>query len=536
MLIEIRCDKFKVEKIEFGPGLNVVLGDEVASNSIGKSTLLMILDFAFGGNTFLSYNADVTKELGHHCYYFVFEFSGKKHVFMRNTNSDNLVFKCNKDFQESDPIHLNDYTKLLKQLYGLDDLELSFRSIVSLYTRVWGKDNRDTKQPFHVNKNQRSAECIDNVIKLYNKYDVIKTLSRRVKELETEKQSIKKAFKQNLIPKITKTKHSSNVELIRNIDSEIDEIRSNLAKYAVNIRELVDREMSELKQLRDALTRERSTVQSRLKRVRNDVNGNRYVKSKSFSSLMDFFPEANATRFAEIEEFHSSITKILKAELKESESELSVHLKEIEDSIESIDASMQRAFSNVDNPSEIVDRVHGLAKKHSIATRENQYYRQDKDVSETLKELKTELKDKKTEISQVVSGTINTRIRELVNTVYDKTRQSPVLSMNETSYEFKAVEDTGTGKAYSSMILLDLAVLATTTLPFLVHDSILFKNIENTAVSNLVDKYVEFEKQTFIAIDEIHKYGEATAELLERRSAIKLSDSEQLFIKDWRKS
>ena len=42
MLREIICDKFKEKKIEFHDGLNVVLGDEQGSNSIGKSTFLMI--------------------------------------------------------------------------------------------------------------------------------------------------------------------------------------------------------------------------------------------------------------------------------------------------------------------------------------------------------------------------------------------------------------------------------------------------------------------------------------------------------------
>ena len=47
MLTEIICDKFIQEKIVFKNGLNVVLGDEESSNSIGKSTLLLIIDFIF---------------------------------------------------------------------------------------------------------------------------------------------------------------------------------------------------------------------------------------------------------------------------------------------------------------------------------------------------------------------------------------------------------------------------------------------------------------------------------------------------------
>lgn len=66
MLREIRCEKFRTGVVTFHPGLNVVLGDENATNSIGKSTLLMLVDFVFGGSTLLEWNQDVVAELGHH--------------------------------------------------------------------------------------------------------------------------------------------------------------------------------------------------------------------------------------------------------------------------------------------------------------------------------------------------------------------------------------------------------------------------------------------------------------------------------------
>ena len=53
MLLEIFCDKF-VENdqvrpaVKFHKGLNVVLGNELGANSIGKSTFLLAIDFAFG--------------------------------------------------------------------------------------------------------------------------------------------------------------------------------------------------------------------------------------------------------------------------------------------------------------------------------------------------------------------------------------------------------------------------------------------------------------------------------------------------------
>ena len=54
MLREIFCDQFisqgEIRKpIVFHKGLNSILGSNTGSNSIGKSTFLMIIDFVFGG-------------------------------------------------------------------------------------------------------------------------------------------------------------------------------------------------------------------------------------------------------------------------------------------------------------------------------------------------------------------------------------------------------------------------------------------------------------------------------------------------------
>ena len=52
MLAEIYCEEFHQKKIEFSNTLNVVLGTNTGDNSIGKSTFMLIVDFAFGGTTY----------------------------------------------------------------------------------------------------------------------------------------------------------------------------------------------------------------------------------------------------------------------------------------------------------------------------------------------------------------------------------------------------------------------------------------------------------------------------------------------------
>jgi len=81
MLTSIKCEKFHQQIIAFRKGLNVVVGDDLATNSIGKSTLLMVIDFIMGGDGFLEHNHDVVAELGHHEYRATFNFGGAYYFF-----------------------------------------------------------------------------------------------------------------------------------------------------------------------------------------------------------------------------------------------------------------------------------------------------------------------------------------------------------------------------------------------------------------------------------------------------------------------
>ncbi|NVO56027.1 DUF2326 domain-containing protein [Rhodobacteraceae bacterium B1Z28] len=534
MLTEIRCNKFKTGTIKFHPGFNVVLGDQAATNSIGKSNLLMIVDFAFGGDSFLRHNSDVPKELGHHDYRFCFRFGDKLVHFVRNTATPNLVHQLSEDSEDETPISIEDYRTFLKAAYSLDDVKLTFRSITSPFSRIWGKDNLDVKQPLHSHAKETSASRIDNLIKLYKKYDEIEALSDSVRNLADKKKTVNSAYKQNLIPKSTKSEYKNNLQLLSEVDAEIKDIKNNLAKYAISIGEIVNREVLELKETRDALLGERDRLSANLSRVKRDLSKNRYIKSKAFKNLEKFFPEANFDRFGQIETFHSKIASILRDELRASEKELTKGVQEIENSIASVDLEISEALGNVDEPTVIVDRVHELAVRRSNATREIDYFETDKDVTENLRDERMRLAEERNSISAHISNIINNKIRKLVDDVYDEHRKSPTLEIANNSYSFSAVEDTGTGKAYSNLILLDLAILQTTVLPFVIHDSVLFKNIENEAVARLVELYVSFNRQTFIAIDEIQKYGAKAEAILTKQKVIQLSNENQLYIKDWR--
>lgn len=534
MLIEVICDKFREKVIKFHPGLNVVLGDSVATNSIGKSTLLMVLDFIFGGNTFLDHNKDVVRELGDHDYFFAFVFNKNNYYFRRGTHTPDIVYECNEKYEEKKPLSIEDYKVFLKSAYSLQDIDLTLRSVVSLFSRVWGKENLDVKHPLHSFKSQKSSDCITNTIKLFKQYDSIKLLTEDVKKKSEENSTIGKAFKEGLIPKISKPDYKNNLNTISEINSEIEDIKNNLAKYAINIAEIVNREVMELKAVKDNLLSEKLSLDSRLSRVKSDLSQNKNIKSKHISPLTKFFPEVDVDRIEQVEMFHSKITRILRKELKSSEIELTESLQKITDEIDLIDQKIRSDITNIDNPNAIIDRVYDLSRTHATASSEIDYFETDTKIKTDLKEAKKLLANEKIRILEFIENILNDKTKRFVSKIYDDDRRSPTLHLGQNSYSFEVIEDTGTGKAYSNLILLDLAFLASTDLPFLMHDSVLFKNIQNSAVAKLVDLYEETGKQVFIAIDEIQKYGKDAKSRLEKRKVIALDNSNVLYIKDWR--
>ncbi|MBA1341802.1 MAG: hypothetical protein C5S40_06630 [ANME-2 cluster archaeon] len=396
-------------------------------------------------------------------------------------------------------------------------------------------DNLNVSKPLHIVSNKSPIDCVDNLIKAFNKYYSIKALALDLKTKEDEKSALNSAFKTKIIPKINKTQYIKNESKIEEIESEIEDIKFNLAKYAINIREIVNREIMELKVQKDEMLRVKLTLDSKLKRIQNNLSENKHLKSKHLNKLKDFFPEVNIEKLAEIEEFHSDLSKILKIELQSAEKELLEQVKLTNSEINHLDEKITEALSSLENPSVIVDRVYELSSSLQKPKKENYYYQETAEIRDLVKSLQDKVREEKVTILKLLEDVINDKIREIVSVIYDESRKSPILSLYEKNYKYEIFEDTGTGMAYSNLLVFDLSIFSSTSLPILIHDSLLFKNIENDAVANLINVYSGFSKQSFVAIDEIEKYGKVAAQALYDKRVIELSDNRVLYTKDWRK-
>ncbi len=535
MLVEIRSAVFRTGSIAFGPGLNVVLGDENATNSIGKSTLLMIVDFGLGGGTLLEHNSDLVHELGHHDYFFSFRFDGDIYRYRRGTHEPNILYLCNESFEPERALSLDEYTAFLKQAYQIDLPDLSFRALVGLYLRVWGKDNLSVERPLHVVQTQPARDCINTLIKAFGRYGSIRELSAQLTAIENKSKALTTAVRHNIVPTVGRRDYAANQQRIVALEEELEDIKANLAKYATNLSEVVNREVLQLKVEKDDLLSLRMAVASRLKRTQRNLTDNRHIESKHFGDLVNFFPGIDQTRLAKIEEFHNGVAKLLGTELRESERSLDEQIRQIDAAIKRIDGQMAEALGSVSEPTALVDHVFGVAVTLQDIRERNQQFETETELRTTVKDVKSQLVAEKEKVLDTVERVINDGLYRIVTSVFGPDRKSPRISLRENRYSFEVSEDTGTGTAYSSLIIFDLTVFLATQLPVVAHDSLLFKNIENDSVARLLQVYVQTEKQSFIALDEVEKYGPETAGFLRQQSVIQLDNTHVLYVKDWRK-
>ena len=186
MLVEMMSPAFKEKDearppIRFKEGLNVVLGKEDGTNSIGKSSALLAIDFVFGGNTYIA--SDGVKHIGDHTIFFTFKFDGKEYYFARNTASPEGIQVCSKGYEVTGNVKTRqEFVDWLKEKYKMDFPGLSFRSTLSSFFRIYGKDNTNERKPLYGIPGDGMQKSIDRMVKLFDRYRDIEDYTSRLEE------------------------------------------------------------------------------------------------------------------------------------------------------------------------------------------------------------------------------------------------------------------------------------------------------------------------------------------------------------------
>ena len=535
MLTEISCERFCRGAVQFTSGLNVVLGDQRASNSIGKSTLLMLVDFAHGGSDFLIEYPEVVENLGNHSYLITFRFDDKAYVFARSTSSPNDITAISAD-NTREVWPKTKFVDWLKVQYAIPSEYLSFREAVSPFARIWKRPTLNTENPLQARDGEASDKAIERLLKLFDKYEQLKELEDQISDVNEQKRALSAGQKTRLIASIKKAVFIENETALKLADVELDRIRQEAAELALNVRSLVNDDVLEAIGKKDELLQLQLQLRSKLQRVRLNLSGVGGPTTRAFEALLEFFPDLAIERLADIQSFHQRLSQILGVELRNEEQSLKEQLDLVEEELAVHQQRISAAVGQEPSANFLVDRVMRIASDAHKRREANRFYEKKSQLQTQAQELRQIRDERRASILRRIQSSINDHVRVNSQQVFALGRRSPELVLSTNGYEYHVDQDTGTGTSYAAVALLDIALLALTTLPYVVHDSVMLKNIEVPVMARLAGLYSEIanKKQVFIAIDEGQKYGPETFRLLKEHSVINLSHKELLYDLDWR--
>ena len=535
MLKKISCNIFLQEEILFHKGLNAIVGDDIASNSIGKSTMLMIIDFVFGGDDYISKNHDVVDYLGHHNFKFIFNFDNKDYYFTRSTNEYKFVSVCNEKFESLQSVTTKEFTKWLQEKYNCQLESLTFRSIIGRYFRIYGKENLNEKKPIQYFEKETASQSILALLKLFDKYKSLKAYEEQIVKLKEDKQSLVKAAEKNFLPNVnTKSLFSKNEKRIEELSTQLKKLKKEIITTSLDLESMVSQKILELKRQKSYLTIKLNSYQSRLIRTQNNIKNKSVKMSAELKQFVYYFPDFDVEQINKVEDFHKNIIKILKSELVAVEKELKDKIEQTNNQVVEIDKKIEQELTIKNAPKLAIDEVIDLVTQIKQLSDENGYYTKKKQLEEDISQANRDLSELKEKALDEICNEINVKMYELNKEIYGYKRRAPTLNIHENKYSFNTAGDTGTGTAYANLITFDLSLLELTCLPAIAHDLPLLKNIENAAMENIISIYSRGEKQMFVAIDKLSSYDKRAAQIINEHKVLQLSKDKLLFTRNWK--
>lgn len=296
MLIEMWSPTFKKdgqtrEKIHFHPELNVIMGMDLANNSIGKSSSLLAIDFVFGGNSYLKSIA--VKKLGDHPIYFCFQFE-KKFYFSRDTANPDIITICDNNYSPTgETMELGIFLKKLKKRYHLEAPDLSFRLAISGFFRIAGKNNQNIDFPLQVYSGQKSSESITTLIQLFNLYDNIARYKERLKDkseqLSTFRSARKYAFISNLVG--GKKQFDLNISEIKRLEYDLSHLQDTQQDKIDSGDIEKNQQKIQLRNTKLELENSLRDKQRRLKLLDISIEFGLYPTESDLTELQQYFPD-----------------------------------------------------------------------------------------------------------------------------------------------------------------------------------------------------------------------------------------------------
>lgn len=552
MLYEIECEKFakKVNgqlvprgRIQLREGLNTVLGDKAAQNSIGKSTFLLVVDFCFGGDDYINPKICKAKEKLHsHTINFAFKFGNRIDFFCRSTKTPSEIGICDSDYKVQRTQTLKEFKDYLLEAYGITTPSISFREMVGRFLRIYGRENYAERYPLKYGDVKPEAS-IETLEKMFNVFAFIEEYKSVYDDKSKRTKVRDDATKLGEMTNVARTKKEYNAN-----EKEIERLKAELQK-------LMDREDAELSQeetdnldkaseIRGQLTvlkRRRSRLVSQLNAVKANMSGGLVPVEEDLSELSEFFPDVDVQRLSQIEHFHDKMQRILSQEMGDEIAQLQILIDAVSAEMARLQEAQRKLGVPVTVSKKFMDQVVDIQRKIDILTAKNKAYDKTAKLKTEKKDAKIQLEDVRETQLQVVETSINQEMTRLNDYIYGGERYAPTIKFGNSrsgkpTYDFWTEDDTGAGTNFKGLIIFDLALLRLTELPVIAHDSNIFKNIADLPIDKIMELYNQSKKQIFIAFDKEDTFYDVTRDIVHSTKIIELHENGgELFGWSWAK-
>lgn len=540
MLSEIICEHFSDNgnprgAISLREGLNVVLGSSGGSNSIGKTSFLLIVDFAFGGSTYAK-QEETLQNIGPHCIFFSHRIDGVECRFMRPAHEPDAVYRCDEGYEPIENIGSGEFLKWLLVSYGLDGLGLSFRNAVSPFMRIYGKGNLDEGHPLASIAAESPRTSIARLIGLFGLHDTVAASEKRAKEAHDELKAYNGALRRGFVSA------PANKREAKRDEASMDEIAERIAELeASHSRGLVDRdeleieELARLKRQCSKLKRKRATLRVQVARIAADELEMSHARQDDLKELARFFPGCDLRSIKQIEGFHAKLAGILKNERADEQSRICEQIDILSDEVEAMEQRIA-SYSGIQNLSVATLREYAelTGELKRLEAGSAAYARKSK-LAAKSKQAQSECAEKYGEALRSIGERVNPHLAELNEQVAGADSKAPVLTLTpKPSYSLAIDGDAGTGAGVRAMELLDLTLLDLTALPVMACDSPALKQLSDAVLVNLLTTLAKRTKQSFVAIDKAESLSSGRLpQVVEEAVVIRLSDGHELFGRSW---
>lgn len=391
-------------------------------------------------------------------------------------------------------------------------------------------------QPFVGATKEPSGTAISRLIDLFGRSPDIAAEKKVIDEQKARKKLITGSMNEKIIPKINKTQYTENKKIITDNSEQIEKLKKGFGG-AINAYEaLFDENLRRMQQRKNELANQRNELHSKIKRLQREISGITPRLATNIKLVSEYFPTINIERLEQVELFHQKIGSIVKKELKDELANAQSQEITLTNECRYLEQEILSALESKGMPDDMFKRTFELKESTDKAINENSYFDQKTQLEEAITLSNKRLHGIYTQIFLDIESKINLKLKAFNKVVYGPARNSSELRIkSESSYSFTSPDDTGTGKSFAGLIGFDAAMLSLTPLPFAIHDSVVYKNVEVAATQRIIRILSAIKgKQIFLSFDEAKKFGTQTEQRIKKFTALKLSQDDLLYNKDWR--